>query len=45
MDGLKILDMPPISPYSLEQVEKALNIKLYDWLLFTESVGIDKNCL
>ena len=24
MDGLKILDMPPISPYLLEQVEKAL---------------------
>lgn len=31
MDGLKILDMPPISPYLLEQVEKALDIKLYDW--------------
>ena len=31
MEGLKILDMPPISPYLLEQVEKALNIKIYDW--------------
>lgn len=26
-----IADMSPISPYLLEQVEKALNIKLYDW--------------
>lgn len=26
-----IADMPPISPYLLEQVEKALDIRLYDW--------------
>ena len=26
-----IADMPPISPYLLDQVEQALNIKLYAW--------------
>lgn len=26
-----IADMPPISPYLLEQAEKALDIRLYDW--------------
>lgn len=26
-----IADMSPISPYLLEQVEKALDIRLYDW--------------
>lgn len=26
-----IADMPPISPYLLEQVENALDIRLYDW--------------
>lgn len=26
-----IEDMPPISPYLLEQVEKALDIRLYGW--------------
>lgn len=31
MDGLQIPDLPPISPYLLERVEKALDIKLYDW--------------
>lgn len=41
MEGLKILDMPPISPYLLVRAEKALNIKLYDW---KKAYILDKYC-